>query len=506
MAARGDIASVGASRGVAPPADCAPRCAEPPPGAAALKPNTNALHDSAPRRVVIVPGNGAGCASANFYPWLADALRARGHEVALAEMPDADAARAAIWLPFIADVLRADADCVLVGHSSGACAALRLAAGARLHAVVAVSATPSDLGDAGERASGWYDAPWDWRAVRRNVAHAVLFASDDDPFIPLSLQREVRDGLQGCEDSDAGTFEYVELHGRSHFFARRQPEILDAVLRVAAAPARAPAGASDDDVPRAEADAPGGDDDDEEGAAAAAAPAAAAYFDDGGEGAAAALAALDDAASARSRGFHFARPLRALAAPDAAAAAARARVVLVGSSILQQWREADARAAFAPLALANRAVGGFRTTDLARAWARVLPPPRAGGGAAQVIVLYAGSNDLKAGLAPAGVIARLRAAAAALSARGHALVLLASLRSPDRAAAFAAVDEVNAAARALCDEAPAARTFVDADAALGAAGGGVWQADGLHLRREGYAALAAALRAPVLAAAGMGGE
>ena len=77
-----------------------------------------------------------------------------------------------------------------------------------------------------------------WR--RRNVRHLILFASDDDPFIPLRLQRSVRDGLASAGAGGAaggepvGTFEYIELEGRSHFFAPRQPEILAAVERVAA--------------------------------------------------------------------------------------------------------------------------------------------------------------------------------------------------------------------------------------------------------------------------------
>ena len=198
---------------------------------------------SARRRVVIVPGNGAGCASANFYPWLASALRARGHEVLLREMPDADRARRRVWAPFIdAELVKGDTDVVVVGHSSGALAALRLAERARVRALVLVSATPTDLGDANEAASGWYTEPWLWQRVRANARRVVLFASDDDPFIPLHLQHKVRDGLaagagEAGEASAAtgvldGSFEYVELESRSHFFAAEQPEIEACVIRL----------------------------------------------------------------------------------------------------------------------------------------------------------------------------------------------------------------------------------------------------------------------------------
>ena len=43
------------------------------------------------------------------------------------------------------DVLGADAESVVIGHSSGAVAGLRLAERTRLHGLVVVSVTPSDL-------------------------------------------------------------------------------------------------------------------------------------------------------------------------------------------------------------------------------------------------------------------------------------------------------------------------------------------------------------------------
>lgn len=189
------------------------------------------------RRVVIVPGNGEGCASANFYPTLAASLRELGVDVALAEMPDADVARASVWLPFIRDVLGADSECVLVGHSSGALAALRLAEKHAFHAVVAVSVTDNDLGSENERASGYYDDPWDWFAMRSNVRHLVMFSSDDDPFIPIATQRKVAGELEAAAvlgGGSVGAFNHVELAGRSHFFGRQQREILECVTRLAA--------------------------------------------------------------------------------------------------------------------------------------------------------------------------------------------------------------------------------------------------------------------------------
>jgi hypothetical protein len=183
-------------------------------------------------RVVIVPGNGAGCAKANFYPHLAASLRAQGFEVALQEMPDPNVAREAIWLPFIRETLKADDNTLLVGHSSGAVAGLRLAESLRLKALLLVSVTPSDLDDENERASGYYSRPWEWAKVRENVEQVIQFASTDDPFIPLALQREARDGLQRAQAPAGHSFTYVELDNKSHFFGREQVEILEACLKI----------------------------------------------------------------------------------------------------------------------------------------------------------------------------------------------------------------------------------------------------------------------------------
>ncbi len=178
------------------------------------------------RNVVIVPGNGTGCASSNFYQWLAKELRAKGFTVSLKEMPDPNTARERIWLPFMRSELGTGPHTLLVGHSSGACAALRLAETDPLFAVVAVSFTHSDLGDANEKASGYYSRPWEWGRMRANTQHIVQFSSTDDPFIPIEVQREARDGLEAGGAAGSGTFEYIELDKKSHFFDRKQTEIL----------------------------------------------------------------------------------------------------------------------------------------------------------------------------------------------------------------------------------------------------------------------------------------
>jgi hypothetical protein len=121
---------------------------------------------------------------------------------------------------------------VLVGHSSGAQAALRYAEKYAVDGIVLVSATYSDLGDASERASGYYPQQqknvtgeknqYLFDEMKKNCPLWHQFHSDDDPFIPLREAERIRDGL-GLSDT------YHMLPGRSHFFDY-SPELLDAVL------------------------------------------------------------------------------------------------------------------------------------------------------------------------------------------------------------------------------------------------------------------------------------
>jgi pimeloyl-ACP methyl ester carboxylesterase len=67
---------------------------------------------------------------------------------------------------------------VVVGHSSGAEAAMRLAETTKLRAIVLVSACHTDLGIESERASGYYSRPWLWDAIRSNTAHIVQFGAE----------------------------------------------------------------------------------------------------------------------------------------------------------------------------------------------------------------------------------------------------------------------------------------------------------------------------------------
>ena len=93
-------------------------------------------------RAVIVPGNGCNkVRSSNWYGWLERRLLQDGRftEVVLRDMPDPLEAKRSIWLPFMLATLGCDTRTVVIGHSSGAVAAMRLLEQHELAGVLLVS-------------------------------------------------------------------------------------------------------------------------------------------------------------------------------------------------------------------------------------------------------------------------------------------------------------------------------------------------------------------------------
>jgi predicted alpha/beta hydrolase family esterase len=182
------------------------------------------------RKAVLIHGNGGSTAGDIWLPWLERELKALGLAVVNRTFPDNVKARAHFWLPYIAE-LGADENTILVGHSSGAVAAMRYAESHRILGSVLVGVCHTDLGDSGEAASGYYSAPWQWQRIRENQDWIGIFNSTDDPHIPIREARFVAAQLR-CS--------YFESTNRGHFVDTRDlPEVLAFVQRKLAGTASA---------------------------------------------------------------------------------------------------------------------------------------------------------------------------------------------------------------------------------------------------------------------------
>lgn len=158
-------------------------------------------------RAILIPGNGGATPQDNWLPYLESELPKLGIIVINQQFPDAVLARQAFWLPFIKK-LGADDNTILIGHSSGAVAALRFAEKNKILGSILIGACSTDLGDENEKKSGYFDKPWDWKAIKQNQQWVIQFASTDDPFIPIEEPRAIHEKLDS---------EYHEYTDRQHF-------------------------------------------------------------------------------------------------------------------------------------------------------------------------------------------------------------------------------------------------------------------------------------------------
>lgn len=171
-------------------------------------------------KIVIIHGN--GCTSQNnWYPWLKSELTKQGLSVVVPNMPDSLEAKASIWLPYMKDVLKCDEQTIIIGHSSGAVAAMRYAENNKLLGTLLIGACYTDLGMASERISGYYNKPWKWDQIKANQQWIIQLASIDDPFIPIKEPRYIHEHLKT---------DYHEYDDQGHFMEKEIPVARDIVV------------------------------------------------------------------------------------------------------------------------------------------------------------------------------------------------------------------------------------------------------------------------------------
>lgn len=158
-------------------------------------------------KVILIHGNGGGTGEDNWFPYVKKELEKAGIEVLNPTFPDNKLARAEYWLPFIKE-LGADENTILIGHSSGAIAAMRFAEKNQILGSVLVGGYYTNLGDEGEEQSGYFDSEWNWKKIKNNQKFIIQFNSKDDPWIPISEARCIHEKLNT---------EYYETETDGHF-------------------------------------------------------------------------------------------------------------------------------------------------------------------------------------------------------------------------------------------------------------------------------------------------
>ncbi|HKC04685.1 MAG TPA: alpha/beta hydrolase [Patescibacteria group bacterium] len=159
-------------------------------------------------KIILIHGNGGSSANDNWFPYVKKELEKLNLKVVSKTFPDNKLARQEYWLPFLKDELKTDKNTILVGHSSGAVAAMRFAEKNKIYGSILIGASYTDLGEESEKVSGYFDKPWDWESIKNNQNWIIQFASTDDPYIPIAEARHIHEKLNT---------DYHEYNNRGHF-------------------------------------------------------------------------------------------------------------------------------------------------------------------------------------------------------------------------------------------------------------------------------------------------
>lgn len=173
-------------------------------------------------KIIFLHGNSGEGVEHYWFPYAKRAFEQMGLTIVAKDFPDSTLARKSIWLPFLEHECGADEHSILIGHSSGAIAAMRFAETHRIFGSVLVGAYHSDLGLESEKVSGYFSDPWGWEAIKRNQNWIIQFASVDDPFFGIEEPRLVHEKL--------GT-EYHEFTERGHFFEKEFSELVEEIKK-----------------------------------------------------------------------------------------------------------------------------------------------------------------------------------------------------------------------------------------------------------------------------------
>ncbi|MEK6970705.1 MAG: alpha/beta hydrolase, partial [archaeon] len=130
-----------------------------------------------------------------WYPSIKEELEKYCPKVIFEPLPNPSKGLFSEWMPFLEERMKGSKQGVLVGHSRGAVAAMRYAEKHPLRMLVVVAPHYTDLNDPSEKASGFYDAPWNWPLIKKNCPSIVMVYSRDDPFVSLEESRTIRDAL-----------------------------------------------------------------------------------------------------------------------------------------------------------------------------------------------------------------------------------------------------------------------------------------------------------------------
>ena len=175
------------------------------------------------KHVVILHSRG-GTPDSDFIPWVKDELEKLGYTVEVPMLPNNTEPDDIEQSKYIAKNCTIDENTIIVGHSSGGLAAMRLLEKTKGGRLVLVG-TPhnSVFADGKERASvsRSINRGYDYGKIRSNVRDVIALYDSGDPIIPLSDGKAYAEKLGGIYIEGKGTI--------GHFNGDKEPDVLMAI-------------------------------------------------------------------------------------------------------------------------------------------------------------------------------------------------------------------------------------------------------------------------------------
>ena len=161
-------------------------------------------------RVLLLHGWG-GKHELHWLTWLYHELKKRKIEVYYPDLPNPSLPERDEWLNSIENELdfkNSEQDLIIFGHSLGCPTALLLLEKHKARRAVLVSGFANDLGI--PEIASFTKKEFNWKKIKQNCNEFICINSDDDPFIDLSIAKDLAKKLNT---------KLIIEHNASHIFA-----------------------------------------------------------------------------------------------------------------------------------------------------------------------------------------------------------------------------------------------------------------------------------------------
>ena len=136
--------------------------------------------------------------SGNWFAWLKDELEKEGHSVLVPRFPTPVNQSLENWMKAMERYKKEiGEECVLVGHSLGATFILSWLEQNKAKAAFLVGGFHKKLGIPLDKINSTFiEKVFDWKMIKANCPKRILISSDNDPYIPMEVTKELQKKLR----------------------------------------------------------------------------------------------------------------------------------------------------------------------------------------------------------------------------------------------------------------------------------------------------------------------